>query len=415
MDTPVITIARALDLGVPRAWQEAAALAMEAGQASIKAGHAVSAEHCLVSGAGGLALDGAPRSGTAPVAALAGLLEDLLEGQSAPAELRTLATDGAARHGGDVEGFLEALTFFDPPDRRDAISAFARRALALAAQLEAEAELSQLRRTARTRPHAESAPESPRRTISGRTLAIAVAAVAWSLVAVIVAGWYITWPARDAAISAPGDGAPPAEGTTAAGGIVAAASAAIDRATTAGLRAIGLAAPERESPAPGQRPPSPATPPPAKATARPAPVPATVPPPLAMVTTAPAAPPADSPGVELPTRAAEPESATAPPPSVPVFFSSDDTDVEVPVLVYPQFPANVSRPAPADVDHFELLINETGTVERVRLLARQPRLEDRMMVSAAKAWRFQPATRAGQPVRYLLRLPTTAAPAPEPR
>jgi hypothetical protein len=30
-----------------------------------------------------------------------------------------------------------------------------------------------------------------------------------------------------------------------------------------------------------------------------------------------------------------------------------------------------------------------------------------MMVSAAKAWRFRPATKDGRPVRYTLRIPIT--------
>ena len=41
----------------------------------------------------------------------------------------------------------------------------------------------------------------------------------------------------------------------------------------------------------------------------------------------------------------------------------------------------------------------------VRLRAAEARLEDRMMVSAVKAWRFKPAVKDGQPVRYRVRIP----------
>jgi TonB family protein len=77
------------------------------------------------------------------------------------------------------------------------------------------------------------------------------------------------------------------------------------------------------------------------------------------------------------------------------------------VLVYPQLPQPpVSSFAPGQA-YFEILVNEGGTVERVRLMAAQARLQDRMLVSAAKAWRFKPATKDGESVRYLLKVPTT--------
>jgi outer membrane biosynthesis protein TonB len=92
-----------------------------------------------------------------------------------------------------------------------------------------------------------------------------------------------------------------------------------------------------------------------------------------------------------------------------VLYSETDDGVLPPVLVYPQLPIDAS---PAGIKpggpYFELLVNEDGTVARVRLMASQARLQDRMMVSAAKAWRFKPATKDGRPVRYLLRTPTTS-------
>ena len=135
----------------------------------------------------------------------------------------------------------------------------------------------------------------------------------------------------------------------------------------------------------------------------------------------PVAPPAVAPAPTAPTPvdlvpvAAEPADATSPPPPRPVFFSGDDSDVEPPVLVYPQLPRPEDATVSPGQSHFEILVNEVGTVERVRLMAPQARFQDRMMVSAAKAWRFKPATRDGEAVRYLLRIPTTPAPSAQPR
>jgi outer membrane biosynthesis protein TonB len=56
---------------------------------------------------------------------------------------------------------------------------------------------------------------------------------------------------------------------------------------------------------------------------------------------------------------------------------------------------------------FDLLIDQYGHVEQVRLVSPANRFRDRILVSAAKAWQFQPATRDGQPVRYRLRLRIT--------
>jgi hypothetical protein len=55
----------------------------------------------------------------------------------------------------------------------------------------------------------------------------------------------------------------------------------------------------------------------------------------------------------------------------------------------------------------ELLISGTGEVESVKLLTQSASVPAAMMLSAIKTWRFEPATRAGQPVRYRLLLRLT--------
>jgi hypothetical protein len=58
----------------------------------------------------------------------------------------------------------------------------------------------------------------------------------------------------------------------------------------------------------------------------------------------------------------------------------------------------------------ELLISETGSVEQVRLIAGPSRLPDVMLLSGAKAWRFQPASRDGEAVRYRARVSWAGTP-----
>jgi hypothetical protein len=81
-------------------------------------------------------------------------------------------------------------------------------------------------------------------------------------------------------------------------------------------------------------------------------------------------------------------------------YSSKDADVEPPVLLYPQIPANLMLAGESRVNIMELLIAESGSVEQVRLIAGPTRLPDVMLLSGAKAWRFKPASREGEAVRY---------------
>lgn len=84
-------------------------------------------------------------------------------------------------------------------------------------------------------------------------------------------------------------------------------------------------------------------------------------------------------------------------------FSSDDRGVLAPVLLRPQLP---KEPAPgSDTGVFEMLIDENGDVEHVKLISPRRRYHDRMLVAAAKAWKFRPAMLNGYPVRYRIRIP----------
>lgn len=81
-------------------------------------------------------------------------------------------------------------------------------------------------------------------------------------------------------------------------------------------------------------------------------------------------------------------------------YSDRDADVEPPVLLHPQIPANLMLAGESRLNIMELLVSETGLVEQVRLIAGPSRLPDVMLLSGAKAWRFKPASRDGETVRY---------------
>ena len=87
----------------------------------------------------------------------------------------------------------------------------------------------------------------------------------------------------------------------------------------------------------------------------------------------------------------------------PRVYTSANREVEPARLLRPQLPR---EPAPGDeTGYFEILVDEQGTVEQVRLISPTRRYHDRMLVAAAKAWKFRPARLRGQSVKYELRIP----------
>ncbi len=104
-------------------------------------------------------------------------------------------------------------------------------------------------------------------------------------------------------------------------------------------------------------------------------------------------------------------AATPTPADVPsgaIYTAADSPQVLPPVLISPRTragePAGRGGGPQAEV---EVLVSSTGEVETVKLVSGQTTALSGMQVSAIKAWRFQPATRGGVPVRYQLRMPLT--------
>jgi hypothetical protein len=84
-------------------------------------------------------------------------------------------------------------------------------------------------------------------------------------------------------------------------------------------------------------------------------------------------------------------------------YTLDDEGVTPPAALGRQMPANPpTGMSPQLVGTLEMVINQRGEVETLRLHTPLNRYHERMIVSAAKAWRYRPALRNGRPVRFLL-------------
>lgn len=108
-----------------------------------------------------------------------------------------------------------------------------------------------------------------------------------------------------------------------------------------------------------------------------------------------------------PPKAPQPVAEAAPPtPPKPVksVYDAGDPDVAAPVIVrqdmppYPVTPSLVPMPVRPGV--IEIVIDESGRVERA--VMRQPisNVYDPIVLSAATNWRYKPALKDGEPVKY---------------
>lgn len=80
-------------------------------------------------------------------------------------------------------------------------------------------------------------------------------------------------------------------------------------------------------------------------------------------------------------------------------YTKDDPDVTPARLLTAQNGAGLDASI-TDVNSMELVISKLGRVEQARLSAPAKRMTDMVLLSSAKTWKFSPAMRNGQPVRY---------------
>jgi hypothetical protein len=82
-------------------------------------------------------------------------------------------------------------------------------------------------------------------------------------------------------------------------------------------------------------------------------------------------------------------------------FSGSDADVTPPVLLGSGAPAAAAG-APAAT--YQLIVDASGNVEQVQLIAGDRGMRESMMRAHVKSWKFRPATRGGGAVRYRLQV-----------
>jgi hypothetical protein len=108
------------------------------------------------------------------------------------------------------------------------------------------------------------------------------------------------------------------------------------------------------------------------------------------------------PRVDFEATAVYGQPAETPGPAPEAMYSSADLDVEPPALVFPQLTPPLVRPGTSVpvMNRMVVVVSPEGTVERVQLIEGPARMVDMMLLSGAKTWRFTPAFKDGEPVRY---------------
>jgi hypothetical protein len=91
-------------------------------------------------------------------------------------------------------------------------------------------------------------------------------------------------------------------------------------------------------------------------------------------------------------------------------YSQADPQVTLPVTVYPKLPSDAPGTPTVGRTLLELTIAADGLVERVRMLTAPRNIHEFMLLSAAKAWRFEPARIGDHPVRFRQVLTLTSLP-----
>jgi len=111
-------------------------------------------------------------------------------------------------------------------------------------------------------------------------------------------------------------------------------------------------------------------------------------------------------GAPLGTATGPVAAATADPAGALVdetIYSERDPDV-VPPQTAERLPGPTISRWSTRTNAMEVIVSETGAVERVKLVTPPQRMPDILVLGRAKMWKFAPATKEGKPVRYRLLL-----------
>lgn len=384
-----VSLERLVSLRVPVAWHEAVAIAQQVGRLANESDTAVGMDNVVLTATGDVELSG-PTDLPFAGAAAAGALDMLLDRSQAPRELVALV-DRATAPRSTVDVASE-LGFFARPDRAAVVASVAERALTHISDAKQQAELDRLRADVATASQNNPPQPSTPRRVPAWAAGGAAAAFAGACVVFALAMMGDAAPAAvvsvNASASAPAETASPLETIT----------SGLDALVDKGMAALGL------STAPAAEPSEPAKPAPTRSEPRLArrSGAATEAAPLVLVV------PPMAPAARTRYTAEVIEETDFIVPTAMV-HEAGAANLQPPVLRWPQLPQEPeSQPVEEGVSYLEILINEGGTVDKVRLRATRINFHERMLVSAAKAWVFHPARIDGRAVKYLMRVPILA-------
>jgi hypothetical protein len=394
-------------------------------------------EHvALIANGDVVALPGSPAAQD-PVRHLAILLQLLLEGVPAPPELTSFIESNVANppQYPTVEEFSKQLAFFERPGRKADVERLVARGMTAEATSRADEELRRLKERASAAAEGAAKEEPASQSQPRRKMPLPVVAAAVFLATVAAGGvWWWQSSQAPASVTTAADGgdgqalagAAPAQAAAKGGKETAkdAAAAAphddsllgrtkdaVSRVVSSAIERItGPAEPAAES-MPPQPTPEPKTERPRRRTTPPSATASNA----SAANTGAATPAATAVAVvatEVSGRVAPPslagETAVAADDAPPIVYTLHDPDVEPAVLVRPVLPKNPPPNVPPDqIGTVEVIVNEEGDVEQVKLISPANRFQERMLVSAAKMWKFRPATKDGHPVRFRARVRLT--------
>ncbi|MGH9348327.1 MAG: energy transducer TonB [Vicinamibacterales bacterium] len=107
-----------------------------------------------------------------------------------------------------------------------------------------------------------------------------------------------------------------------------------------------------------------------------------------------------------------PEPAAPPVPQAPRLYDMGDPAVVPPVTILQRVPPFRGRVFAAGMGILEIIIDDTGAVESAKMRVSLNGTYDKLVLSAAKTWQYQPATLNGVPVRFRKMVQVNLVPTP---
>jgi hypothetical protein len=423
-EDPAVTLQDLVQLDVRVTWDEAVSIAEELCEAAqgLVMRPIPAAGDIILNANGTLAIRQSAPGVPDPVEA-ARRLHELLAGSVAPAPLRLFVSQAVSSGAySSLAEFSDALAYYAKPGRQERVKAVYQRA-------SEKLMLKQQSAIDPARPNAAAVPPPPHETSSrahqSRRQLVLIGLATGGLASIVFGLGLYFWPSASstssespateeavetatetAATSANAAAAPAARRAPAASRSQSAAprtSSALDAAqipltgSRAASRYTGGSGGSRQ----GTRPS-------AGAAAGPAATPVAAQPAGAARTDAARVAPAQQTEIGAPSADDAPAVDSFSP--TPIYSASDAT-VQPAVLSRPQLlPPPFGGGTAGKPVRMELVISPAGTVERARFLDAPQRMTDMMLLSSAKTWRFTPAVKDGQPVRYRAVLSWVAAP-----